>query len=390
LARTYRLLQILDGLNFNTVLDVGGGEGYLSALIRDLFGASTVHASDLSVEACLRAREIFEIPGLVADAATLPVADGSYDLVVCSEVIEHLSTPVLTIAELLRVARRFVVISTAEFCPTGELERWLRRRTLDRDYAHTELNWFTATDFRMLMGAHVKMCSQFKSVGHLVADHHFSREEMANALRFLTATRTLDLDHAGVVIVLSKAGDSVEITHTTSPERDRQVMERLLEGSSRPRTREESTAPDQQLLHRLACPSCRRATLQCQKEGLACVCGATYDVVKGIPILLTHETSSPINEVPHEVMNRLAGSSLHRARQIRKLAKKLHCGDLRHNSALTQRIAAVALRVLWLCCRKEPLKAKVERIVSRLVRRRPSDHEQLQTLLVALDAPPHG
>src|SRR5687767_9282476 len=135
-ARTYRLLELLQTLEFDSVLDVGGGEGYLAALVRDLGRAKTVHSSDLSVEACQRAGEIFDIQGLAADTTRLPFADNSYDLVICSEVLEHLSRPVLAIGELARVARKFVVITTAEFCPAGETERALRSWTLDRSYPH--------------------------------------------------------------------------------------------------------------------------------------------------------------------------------------------------------------------------------------------------------------
>ena len=88
-ARTYRLLELLHSLEFDSFLDVGGGEGYLAALVRDLFGVKTAHSSDLSAEACSRAREIFDIDGAAADSTRLPFASKSYDVVLCSEVIEH-------------------------------------------------------------------------------------------------------------------------------------------------------------------------------------------------------------------------------------------------------------------------------------------------------------
>src|SRR5690349_2353540 len=67
-ARSYHLIERLHSLDFDSVLDVGGGEGYLAALIRDLFGVKVAHCSDLSAEACRRAGEIFDVQGVGADA----------------------------------------------------------------------------------------------------------------------------------------------------------------------------------------------------------------------------------------------------------------------------------------------------------------------------------
>ena len=77
LARTFKLLEWIHALKFESVLDIGGGEGYLSALVRDLFEPKVVTTCDLSVEANLRAWELFGIGGVSADASRLPFADGS-------------------------------------------------------------------------------------------------------------------------------------------------------------------------------------------------------------------------------------------------------------------------------------------------------------------------
>ena len=62
----YQILRTLAGLEFDSLLVVGGGEGFLAHLVRKHFGAEVLSV-DLSVEACLRAGELFEVEGAAAD-----------------------------------------------------------------------------------------------------------------------------------------------------------------------------------------------------------------------------------------------------------------------------------------------------------------------------------
>ena len=86
------------------VLDVGCGEGFLLAQIREDLPDARVTALDLDPATVAETRD--ECPGasvLVADAERLPFADGSFDLVVACEVLEHLPDPSLALAEFRRV-----------------------------------------------------------------------------------------------------------------------------------------------------------------------------------------------------------------------------------------------------------------------------------------------
>ena len=68
-------------------------------------------ATDLSLE-----RQAVDIDPLIefaeASVYDLPFEDGSFDLVVCCEVMEHLDRPHEALAEVSRVARDFVLMST--------------------------------------------------------------------------------------------------------------------------------------------------------------------------------------------------------------------------------------------------------------------------------------
>lgn len=88
------------------VLDVGCGCVALGDVNVDLFPFSSVHR-----------RYIFN-PKIItnfvlADACHLPFPSKSFELVHCSHLIEHISNPIILIKELIRVAKKKVVIK----CP---------------------------------------------------------------------------------------------------------------------------------------------------------------------------------------------------------------------------------------------------------------------------------
>lgn len=96
----------------STVLEVGCGEGRLA---QHLLGAGPrperFVASDVELD-----RIVPDLDPLIevqqASIYALPFADDEFDLVVCCEVLEHLGEPAKGLAELARVARRHVLVST--------------------------------------------------------------------------------------------------------------------------------------------------------------------------------------------------------------------------------------------------------------------------------------
>jgi 2-polyprenyl-3-methyl-5-hydroxy-6-metoxy-1,4-benzoquinol methylase len=81
---TYQIMKALSHIEFHSLLDVGGAEGYKAALVRELFD-SDVKSSDLSEEACKRAEEIFHVDSDPVDVQSLPYRDNEFDVVICSE-----------------------------------------------------------------------------------------------------------------------------------------------------------------------------------------------------------------------------------------------------------------------------------------------------------------
>lgn len=88
------------------VLDAGCGVGYGAEIIAR-GGASRVVGVDLAPEAIATASATTEaaVEFQVADVRDLPFGPGSFDLVVCFEVLEHLEDPERAVAELKGVLR---------------------------------------------------------------------------------------------------------------------------------------------------------------------------------------------------------------------------------------------------------------------------------------------
>lgn len=128
-------------------LDVGCGTGeYLAeAVDADAFAVG----SDLSLAYCRRARSHGGVV-VQGDGLQLPFADRSIDVVLCSEVVEHIETATapLVIQELARVAARSVIITTPN---AGATARRLTRRLapakmadLDASVGHINLLTYEA------------------------------------------------------------------------------------------------------------------------------------------------------------------------------------------------------------------------------------------------------
>jgi SAM-dependent methyltransferase len=103
LARYWLAADLASGLN---VLDAGCGVGYGAEMIARA-GASRVVGIDLAPEAIAAASErVGEMAEFqVGDVQDMPFDEGSFDLVVCFEVLEHLEDPEPAITALKDVLR---------------------------------------------------------------------------------------------------------------------------------------------------------------------------------------------------------------------------------------------------------------------------------------------
>jgi SAM-dependent methyltransferase len=154
-AISLSLLRVLNRIKGTTLIDLGGGEGYIAALARDIFGYESM-LQELPEAACQRARELFGLPADSSDVHSLPYADNSVDVVLLSEVVEHLRDPFRAIAEAWRVTKNVLIISTQETYP-WRWERMARHYLRDLNKDHAERNHFHPDDFHALFGNSVEL-----------------------------------------------------------------------------------------------------------------------------------------------------------------------------------------------------------------------------------------
>lgn len=115
LTRLREIMKIVSKTSFESFLDVGCAEGfYLKLLSRNSRTRSSGSGLDLAKNYLLKAKVASSRTLLVqGDASQLPFNKDVFDLVLCSEVLEHVPNPKDVFEELVRVSRRYIVVTLA-------------------------------------------------------------------------------------------------------------------------------------------------------------------------------------------------------------------------------------------------------------------------------------
>jgi SAM-dependent methyltransferase len=143
-----------------TVLDVGCGEGVLTAEWAERLGDGRIVGIDLEdpkLEAEWAERRRPNCEFRVEEASSLSFADDEFDMAAAIEVLEHVPDPEATVAEMARVARRWLLVSV----PREPLWRGLNmaRGAYWRQLGNTpgHVNHWSKRDFVSLLGRHGKV-----------------------------------------------------------------------------------------------------------------------------------------------------------------------------------------------------------------------------------------
>lgn len=172
-ALIVRFLEAVSGLvnslPIRTLLDAGCAEGFvLKRLLQDS-PHLVVQGVDLDEAALVRARNFHPTLSFqVADIHWLPFTANSFDLVLCNQVLEHLTDPEQALVELVRVSRCYCLLSVPHE-PFFRLSNLLRGKSITRlgnDIEHLH-NWSEAA-FVRLVRPHLEIVTVRKSFPWLI------------------------------------------------------------------------------------------------------------------------------------------------------------------------------------------------------------------------------
>lgn len=138
------------------VLDVGCAEGTIARRVAQLTGA-TVTGFDLADPSIEAAWVNGPGPLVTGDAHHLPFEDNAFDLVLGLEVLEHVGDPHQVLAEMVRVAKRPLILSVPNepFFRMGNLFTGRHVKSLGNTPGHW--NHWTPIGFQALVSQHAAL-----------------------------------------------------------------------------------------------------------------------------------------------------------------------------------------------------------------------------------------
>ncbi len=89
------------------ILDIGCAGGWMSSKLAEKFPQAQIWGIDIYDEAINHGRKLYpKIDFRIADAHKMPFKKNSFDLIICTEVLEHLDNPRAVLLEMKRVLKK--------------------------------------------------------------------------------------------------------------------------------------------------------------------------------------------------------------------------------------------------------------------------------------------
>ena len=103
--------SLLVPLKCKKVVEVGCGEGYLTNFIREIIPDAELFAFDLTADVAALGILDESAHFHVASVYQMPYADKQFDLIIASEILEHLEDCVSALEEIKRVTSKYCLLS---------------------------------------------------------------------------------------------------------------------------------------------------------------------------------------------------------------------------------------------------------------------------------------
>ena len=132
------LLSKVKNLKPESILDVGAGEGFTLEMFRQNKIGKKLEGIEYMDEAIEFGKQFHpKVKIKKGDIYKLPYKDNSFDVIICTEVLEHLDDPIRALQELRRVTKKYVILSVPNE-PLFTIQRFLRGKNMIKLGDHPE------------------------------------------------------------------------------------------------------------------------------------------------------------------------------------------------------------------------------------------------------------
>lgn len=149
-----KIYSFVKPLNIKTALDVGCGEGHIIHFLREKGSKLKFTGIDIVSKNLVIARKLNpSVKFEYADFFRRKFRQNSYDLVLCTEVLEHLKNPDLAVKKLKPIAKYFIIsVPNEPFWRIANILRGAHWKTLGNTPHHLQ-NW-TKNQFKKFLEKH--------------------------------------------------------------------------------------------------------------------------------------------------------------------------------------------------------------------------------------------
>jgi len=126
------LISLIKPLKVESILDAGCGEGFTMGKLLEEKVCKKIEGIEYEKDAISLGKKLY--PYLIIKQGSvyeLPYKNNSFDLVICTEVLEHLDEPAKALKEILRVTKKNLIISVPNE-PLFMVSNFLRGKNLSR------------------------------------------------------------------------------------------------------------------------------------------------------------------------------------------------------------------------------------------------------------------